>query len=204
MDVLNHIKISAGCVKTIPLACSPEIHKSINLTKEEKEKYGSEVCFVGTAVKYNREEVLSYLTDFNLGIWGYWTKENPLLAKFYRSKYFFGEEAIKIYNASDIVLDINYGNENRAFYLTPRVFEIPACGGFLLTDENPCLSNLYDIGREMICYKDKKELRELIKYYLGHPEERKMIAQKAQQRAYREHTYEKRLRDIFLIIEKNG
>jgi len=203
LDVLNYIKIGARCVKTIPLACAPEMHKDISLTEDEKKKYGSEVCFVGT-IKFGREEVLRYLTDFNLGIWGYWIKESPSLARFYKGKYFFGQEAVKIYNASDIVLDINEGNENKSFYVTPRVFEVPACGGFLLTDENPCLSDLYEISREIICYKDKKELKELIKYYLEHPEERRILAQKGQQRAYREHTYENRLKDILSIIGKNG
>jgi spore maturation protein CgeB len=202
-DVLNYIKIGARCVRTIPLACAPEVYKNINLAEEEQKKYRSEVCFVGT-LKFNREEVLSHLIDFDLGIWGYWIKKNPVLAKFYKRKHFFAEEAVKIYNSSAIILDINQGNENQRFYVTPRVFEVPACGAFLLTGENPCLSSLYEIGKEIICYKEEKELRELIRYYLEHPEERKMIAQRGQQRAYRDHTYEKRIQQIFSIIEKNG
>ena len=202
-DVLNYIKIGARCVKTIPLASAPEVHKNINLTEEEQKKYKSEVSFVGT-LKFEREEVLSHLADFDLGIWGYWIKPNPLLARFYRGKHFFSEEASKIYNASQIVLDINQGNENQRFYVTPRVFEVPACRAFLLTGENPCLSSLYEIGKEIVCYKDERDLKELIKYYLEHPEERKRIAQRGQQRAYRDHTYEKRIQKIFSIIEKNG
>jgi spore maturation protein CgeB len=202
-DVLNYIKIGARCVRTIPLACAPDVHKNINLTEKEQKNYRSEVCFVGT-LKFNRERVLSHLIDFDLGIWGYWIKKNPMLAKFYKRKHFFAEEAVKIYNSSDIVLDINQGNENQRFYVTPRVFEVPACGAFLLTEENPCLSTLYEVGNEIICYKDEKELRELIRYYLKHPEERKTIAQRGQLRAYHDHTYEKRIQDIFSIIEKSG
>ena len=40
-----------------------------------------------------------------------------------------------------------------------------------------------------------------IKYYLKHPQERKAIAQRAQQRVYRDHTYEKRLQKIISVIE---
>jgi len=202
-DVLDYVKIGARCVRSIPLACAPEVHKRIHLTEEEQKKYGSEVCFVGT-LKFDREEVLSHLTDFDLGIWGNWIKKNLLLARYYRGKHFFGNEAVKIFNAADIVLDINQGNENQRFYVTPRVFEVPACGAFLLTEENPYLSSLYEIGAEIICYKDEKDLKELIKYYLEHPEERRKIAQRGQERAYRDHTYKKRLQQIFSIIEKNG
>lgn len=202
-EVLNYVKISSPHVKSLPLACDPEVHKRIDLTQEEKEKYSSEVCFVGT-VKFKRKEVLAQLRDFNLGIWGYWLRKSPELKRYYRRKHVYGEEAVKIYNASKIVLDIpiSYGTEDKAFYVTPRVFEVPACGAFLLTAENSSLSNLYEIGKEMVCYKDEKELKEMVKYYLSHPEEREQIAQKGQERAYRDHTYERRLKEMFSIIGK--
>ncbi len=202
-DVLNYIKIGAGCVKTIPLACDPEVHKRIDLSEEEKRIYGNEVCFVGT-LKYNREKILAQLLDFDLGIWGHWLKRSPKLKRCYRRQHVYGEETVKIYNASKIILDIpiSYGTEDKAFYFTPRVFQVPACGAFLLTNESSYLSDLYEIGTEIICYKDEKQLKEMIKHYLKHPEERNRIAQKGQERAYRDHTYEKRLKEIFSIVGK--
>jgi len=202
-SVQKEIRISSRLVKTIPLACAPQVHKVMDLAEEDKRKYRSQISFVGT-MKFDREEVLSQLTDFDLGIWGYWRKKNPQLARCYREMHSFGEEATKIYNASDIVLDINQGNENQHFYVTPRVFEVPACRAFLLTEENPSLSKLYEIGQEIVCYRDEKELRTLIKYYLAYPEERMRIARRGQERAYGDHTYEKRLSQILSFIEKNG
>lgn len=200
-EVLNYVKISSGYVKSLPLGCAPEIHRTINLTEVEKKKYGSDICFVGT-VKYKRADVLKYLKDFDLAIWGYWLEKIPELKKFYRCQYVFGDEAVKIYNASKIALDIHlsYGTEDKRFNVTPRVFEVPATGAFLMVDENPCLKDLYKVGEEIICYSDMDDLKEKIKYFLSHPDERKKIAQKGQQRAYREHTYEKRLKEIFSII----
>jgi len=204
-DVLNYVKIGARFVKTIPLACDPEVHKRIDLFEEEKRRYGNEVCFVGT-IKFKRKEVLAQLSDFDLGIWGYWLEKIPELKRYYRGQHVFGEEAVRIYNASKITLDIHlsYGSGNKPFNVTPRVFEVPASGAFLLADENPLLHDLYEIDKEIICYRDEKELKELIKYYLKHPEERELIAQKGQERAHRDHTYEKRLKEIFSLIEKNG
>jgi len=202
VEVLNYIKIDSKCVKTIPLACIQEIHKSLSLSEKEIKKYGSEVSFVGT-VKFKRAEVLSHLIDFDLGIWGYWTEKIPELKNCYRKQHIFGEEPVKIYNASKINLDIHlsYGTSDKKFNVTPRVFEVPASGGFLLVDENPYLAELYEIGKEIICYKDENDLKEKVRYYLAHPEERKEIAKRGQQRAYRDHTYENRLKEIFSIIK---
>lgn len=204
-DVLNYVKISSRVVKSLPLACDLNIHRSVDLTAAEREKYGSDICFVGT-VKFHRVDVLKALTEFDLAIWGYWLEKLPELKKFYRSQHVFGEEAVKIYNASKIALDIHlsYGTSEKRFNVTPRVFEVPACGAFLLVDDNPCLNDLYKVGEEIICYSDENDLKEKIKYYLSHPEERKAIARRAQERAYRDHTYEKRIKDILIIIEKNG
>ena len=201
-DVLNSIRIDAPCVKSIPLACNPSIHKTINLSEQEKKQYGNQVCFVGS-LNSTREELLNSLSDFDLGIWGNWEKENPQLKKFYREKNVYFQEATKIYNASDITLDIHifFGTSNKAFDINPRVFEAAGCGAFVLTNENAYLSKLFEIDKEIVCYRDENELNEKIKYYLKHPQERKAIAQRAQQRVYRDHTYEKRLQKIISVIE---
>ncbi|MDI6641960.1 MAG: glycosyltransferase, partial [Elusimicrobiota bacterium] len=117
---------------------------------------------------------------------GYWVEEIPELQTCYRRQHIFGEEAVKIYNASKILFDIHlsYGTGNKMFNVTPRVFEIPASGGFLLVNENPILHNHYKIGEEIVTYSDVNDLRQKIEYYLKHTEERQQIAQKAQQRAY--------------------
>ena len=204
-DILKHIRVNARVVKTIPLACEPIVHKTMLLTDEESKTYGSEVGFVGT-VKFRRTDVLERVSDFDLGIWGYWLEKIPELKKHYRQQHIFGAEAAKIYNASKIILDIHlsYGSGNKQFNVTPRVFEVPASGGFLLVNENPMLNDLYEIGQEIICYKDESELEELIKYYLKHPEERELIAKAGQNKAHNEHTYKKRLEEIISIIYKNG
>jgi len=204
-DVLNYTKIDAGFVKTIPLACQPIVHKRIDLIEEEKEKYRSEVCFVGT-IKYNRKQLLAQLSDFDLGIWGYWEDKVAELNKCLRGQHIFGEEAVRIYNASRIVLDIHltYKSEYKQFNVTPRVFEVPASRALLLTNESPLLKDLYEIEEEIVSYKNEKELKDLIHYYLRHPAEREDIARKGQTKAYKEHTYEKRFEDMLSTIEQNG
>ncbi|MDD3462291.1 MAG: glycosyltransferase [Sulfurospirillaceae bacterium] len=77
-----------------------------------------------------------------------------------------------------------------------RNFEIPYFGGFQLTDYVPSLEEYFDIGKEIICYKDIDEAELLIRYYLENDEEREAIKNCSHQRAILEHGYIHRLRSI--------
>lgn len=81
-----------------------------------------------------------------------------------------------------------------------RNFEIPGCGGFLLTADADNLWDYYENGKEIVIFKDEKDLIEKIQYYLLHDSEREAIAKRGYERTLREHTYEKRFNDIFKII----
>jgi spore maturation protein CgeB len=78
-----------------------------------------------------------------------------------------------------------------------RNFEVPGCGGFLLTEQVEDLESYYEIGKEVVCFKDIDDLVEKIRYYLHHETERTLIAQAGYQRTLREHTYVHRFNEIF-------
>lgn len=199
------VKIGSRHVMTVPMACSPELHRRVQLSEQEKQDYGSDVAFIGT-VKHKRGEVLASLADIDLGIWGAWQERLTALERCYRRKNVYGEEAVKIYNASKIVLDINesFKTGGEILNVTPRVFEATCSGAFLLTNENPPLGELYDIGREVVCYRDERDLKDKIAYFLAHPAERLEIAERGRKRACSDHTYEKRLAMILTTIERAG
>lgn len=81
-----------------------------------------------------------------------------------------------------------------------RNFEIPGCGGFLLTEYVNHLEDYYKIGEEIDCFKNITELIKKIKYYLEHNEERENMAKAGYERTIREHTFEKRFNEIFKTI----
>jgi len=78
-----------------------------------------------------------------------------------------------------------------------RNFEVPGSGGFLLTGDADNLTEYFEDGKEIVIYKDTKDLMEKAKYYLSHEEERAAIAEAGYERTLREHTYEKRFNEIF-------
>jgi len=78
-----------------------------------------------------------------------------------------------------------------------RIFEVPACGGFLLTERVRGLDRYYAEDREMVLFDTLPEMAEKAEYYLNHDAERAAIAQAGYERTLREHTYMLRLTEVF-------
>jgi spore maturation protein CgeB len=74
-----------------------------------------------------------------------------------------------------------------------RVFDVPACGSFLLTDYRRQLEQVFEPGREVVCYSSIEEIEDLTAYYVQHEHERRQIAARAHARVLQEHTYVHRL-----------
>jgi spore maturation protein CgeB len=77
-----------------------------------------------------------------------------------------------------------------------RIFEIPGSGGFLLTQNVVGLQEYFEPGKEIATFEGIGDLAEQIRYYLRHEDEREAVRVAGYQRALRDHTFEKRLRDI--------
>jgi spore maturation protein CgeB len=202
--ILGAVHVPVPRIYTLPVAFQPEVHRSRELTGKEKEYYGSDIAFVGTMTPV-RQRFLEALAGFDLKIWGRWEKESPLLKGCYRKRDIYADEAAKVYAASRIVIDI-HGQWNLApvvYNVTPRVFEVPACGGFLVTTPSVQLERLYEIGREMVVFRDTQDLKKKISYYLEHPDERNEIAGRAAVKARSRDTYAQRITEMLDIVRKN-
>lgn len=77
-----------------------------------------------------------------------------------------------------------------------RVFDCPAAGGFLLTDAQGDLAEHFDLDSEAVTFASMEELHEKAARYLGRPEERTPIIQRAQRRIRAHHTHAHRLQDL--------
>lgn len=202
---LERVRVRARHVATLPFGCDPEFHRPPVLTAEERALYGSPVAFVGTVVP-SREKVLQAIREFGLKIWGpprnpwgSWDPNRSPLGSNWQGRPAWGKEAVKIYGASDITLDIHFlfGEPLPICNVTARVFEVPASGGFLLTNACDQLDRFYSVGSEMVSYRSPDDLTRLTAHYLARPEERREIAARAQRRARSEHTFRRRLEEMF-------
>ncbi len=74
-----------------------------------------------------------------------------------------------------------------------RVFDVPACGAFLLTDQRSQMDELFEPHKEVAFYAHPEEVPSLIRFYLANPNARHKISLAARRRILAEHTYEHRL-----------
>lgn len=81
-----------------------------------------------------------------------------------------------------------------------RIFDILGCGGFLMTNYQPELSEHFIIGSDLEAYSSLDELIEKCSYYLTHDELRKKIAQNGYNKVKQSHTYQNRITKMLQLI----
>ncbi|WKZ30353.1 MAG: glycosyltransferase [Candidatus Dojkabacteria bacterium] len=107
----------------------------------------------------------------------------------------YNNDAAAHYQTGKIVF-----NQSNHDEMTIRIPESLGGGNFLLTDEIPVETGLYDLytpGEHFATYTDQNDLEEKIKYYLAHDEERKRIAEAGYTHTLQHHTQAHRLDMIF-------
>lgn len=125
----------------------------------------------------------------------------PVLKKVYRGE-IFGIEQLKVLSKAKIV--INHHGDILPWAHNMRLFEATGVGSLLITDKLPNLENLFDIGREVIAYSDVNECISFIERYLQDEEIRERISKAGQRKTLKDHTYEKRINEIKVFLQKYG
>ena len=84
--------------------------------------------------------------------------------------------------------------------LSLRVYDICGCGGFLMTNWQEELPELYEPGVEVEYFTSQDELMDKTSYYLAHEDERRDIAMKGYERTVAEHTYDIRIAQMIKMV----
>lgn len=77
-----------------------------------------------------------------------------------------------------------------------RIFDILGCGGFLMTNIQPELTEHFEIGVDLEAYASLDELVDKCDYYLTHEKEREQIAQNGYRKVKESHSYQTRLLEM--------
>ena len=193
--VPSHVRPRIRHQEFLTFACDPEFHRPLKVSTAEKERYASKICFVGNphGTHSLRDQTLMALHDYPLAIWGKSWEQTPL-GKRYPSLLrgpAYGQEMLKVYSSSQIALNLSF-----ARYIIFRNFEVPACGALLMTEDLRALRDFYRLDEEVVAFRNTDDLRAKLDYYLEHPDEIELIAQKGQQRTYAEHTFVHRMKTL--------
>lgn len=100
----------------------------------------------------------------------------------------------KVFAGSKINLNLSLRTITSGIPL--RVFDIMGAGGFVLTNDQPELSELFVEGEDYEAFRSEEEMLDKIDYYLLHEEERKKIAENGCRKVRSSHTYTERILQI--------
>lgn len=162
-----------------PYACYPKIHKNHHLKKTYK------MVFLGGHNALHNPRRAFYLKMVSK-IFG---------LKIMNNKYF--DDLAKVYSRTKIVFNIP-----TMYDLNPRVFETLACGTLVITPKNQAGRNLLLKEKiHLVTFSNFFDALRKIKYYLDHEDERKKIAKAGCLEVLKNHTYEKRFKEILSKIK---
>jgi len=107
------------------------------------------------------------------------------------------DDMVAMYSRSRINLGFGgVGPGDDFVCLKGRDFEVPMAGGLYLTRYNPELQRVYDVGNEIVCYRDVDDLAAQIKALLADPARAETIRRAGHARARRDHTWRRRMDEI--------
>ena len=176
----------------VPGAADPLEHRPLELSGWDKSRYGCEIAFIGGSGP-DRLAALTRLKRFKLRIWGEtedWSRY-PEFSQFVSSEPVYGLKKTKIYNAASIVLNLEEG-EKQINAINPRICEVLAAGGFVLTNHTQDLEAIgFRDGESIAWFKTIDEMEEKAAYYLNRKAERQIIAAKGRELVLEKLTYSK-------------
>lgn len=146
--------------------------------EDKDEGYETNVFFAGNTrgvfrncVKFALEKNID-IRVFGRG-WGKFIPERYIMAD-----YVDNNMLRKYYSNAKITLNDHWDDMRQQGFISNRIFDVTACGGFVISDYMPEIEKVY--GDSVPMYKNAGELAELTTYYLLHEDERRRKAEKAQ------------------------
>ncbi|MBE3599178.1 MAG: glycosyltransferase [Limnochordaceae bacterium] len=183
-----------------------------------------DVVFVGSGFPH-RVRLLNGVADLLatlrvelVGPWDRWDVPlDPRLRRFVRPPTGRPEAEARLYSRAAITLNVHRLpgphdlpenlNASHVGAVSPnnRTFDVAACGGFQLVDDTradlPCY---FRPGEEIEVFRGPEDLAAKLRHYLGRPQLRRAMAQRARRRVLAEHTYDHRIRRMLRIVASLG
>lgn len=176
------------------------------LEKVGPQKRIYDVTFIGSFSPHHSQgtKVLEAVAkEIPLNIWGqglqYLSPNSPLRRNFHGEAW--GLDMYKILAQSRIVIN-RHISVAEDYANNMRLYESTGMGAMLITDYKKNLNQLFKVDKEVVAYKNTEELICKIKYYLKHERERAAIAKAGQQHTLKDHTYQIRMKELVIILNK--
>ncbi|MBN1232109.1 MAG: glycosyltransferase [Candidatus Coatesbacteria bacterium] len=187
-----------GCRRTERLPFGIDIDNFNAVSPSPDKELENSIVFTG-AVNEERLEYFRKIADLPFRIYSYnkeIVSEGGLSSNLRAEVY--GSEMISIMKSSAIVLNIHRKLEISGGNY--RLFEIPAAKACQLVDYKPGISEYFEIGKELMTFKDKDEFVKQSRILLHDKAMREEIGKAGYERVKREHTINIRVERLIEII----
>lgn len=181
----------------------PELRNDFEGLETPERKQAFETFITWQATLMYRLDCVLRILDFNPLIVGDpgW---NELLRERkgwrYHEELSYYDDLPDFYPLSDI--NFNCTSQQMKGAVNQRVFDVPCCGAFLLTDYRRQMEDLFEPGKEIVFYSHPDEIPGLVEIYLEQPEKRREVAEAAKKRVLAEHTYDHRMTRLMEIMRQ--
>lgn len=181
----------------------PSVHRPIELTASDRERFACDVGFVGY-FEEDRARMMLRLAESGVPVavhgprWIHLAHAHPNLI--IRGGYLDGDDYAKAICATRI--NLGFLRKSARDLQTARSVEIPACAGFMLAERTDEHRGLFEEGVEAAFFAGFEELLEKCRYYLGHEMERAAIAAAGRRRCLEGH-YDNAAR-LTAVLEQLG
>ncbi|MBU1205862.1 MAG: glycosyltransferase [Proteobacteria bacterium] len=135
---------------------------------------------------------------------GHLLGKHRITYRFLDSRFLDFDSQVNLIQKSRINLNVGCAADlagEKSWGLPERCYGIPACGGFLLSDERRHGRADFKEGEEIVMFKDLADCLEKIKYYLAAPDERRRIAENGYKKILAQHTYIHRAATLIHAIQ---
>jgi len=169
-------------------------------------QYTFDILFIGHYENDGRMEYLNqlYKLGFKVGLFGDFRKcprvgleiENLLPTRYMQIEEYRNTVA-------QSMISLSFFSKKNRDKLTTRVFEIPMCGGLLVCERNEEVLNVFEEGKEVLCFSSVNELVSLVNTIKGNPFLRSEIIEASIKRIKKDgHEVTDRVKSLIQMINR--
>ena len=197
----RHVKPNNMSWGIIPQFTNPDRFKTAKIEDDKK----NEVLFVGSNNYDKGRKCVKFALNIDADFKVYGKRWSDVLEpRFYGGEFIDNDELYKYYSNAKIVLNDHRDEMAHYGFVSNRIYDVSASGGFIFTDYVKEIEEVY--GDSIAMYKDFDEFEAKLKYYLEHEEVRKEMVEKARDITLKEFTNYRAAEKFDMIlknIEKN-
>lgn len=165
-----------------------------------------DIVFIGNArgaLPYGREIIrdLNPPDGTRVLVFGHkWISKTEFNRSWYGGRYFPYDRLPELYSGAKISLNDHHPDMARNGFISVKIFDILASGGFCIADSVRGISDFFKGA--VPTFRTPAELNEMVRYYLEHDRERQALAERGKAIAWK-HTYRDRAETIIEVTKKH-